>query len=150
MISYKLVWPYILPPFFVFIEYEKILTANCSNNTVYIGLYKLTPSGKILMYCLFVSVILVWVLRSVGVFQQSIANLINVKAISNFIVFKTSGDGSPRSAGSFYYWSRGNLTTLGTRGFSRLQREFSLLAEGRSHDRRSREKNLRGFSRGSL
>ena len=34
-------------------------------------------------------------------------------------------------------WSR----TLGTRDFSRLRREFSVLAEGRSHERRSREKN---------
>ena len=30
--------------------------------------------------------------------------------------------------------------TLGTRGFSRVRREFSVLAEGRSHERRSREK----------
>jgi len=28
-------------------------------------------------------------------------------------------------------------TTLGTRGFSRVRREFSVLAEGRSHERRS-------------
>ena len=31
-------------------------------------------------------------------------------------------------------------STLGTRGFSRLRREFSVLVEGRSHERRSREK----------
>ena len=31
--------------------------------------------------------------------------------------------------------------TLGTRGFSRVWREFSVLAVGRSHERRSREKN---------
>ena len=43
------------------------------------------------MYCLLVSVILVCVLRSVGVF-------LHVK--SNFMVFKSSRDGSPRSAGS--------------------------------------------------
>ena len=30
--------------------------------------------------------------------------------------------------------------TLGTRGFSRMRREFSVLAVGRSHERRSREK----------
>ena len=43
------------------------------------------------MYCLFVSVILVCVLRSVGVF-------LHVK--SNFMVLKSRRDGSPRSAGS--------------------------------------------------
>ena len=32
--------------------------------------------------------------------------------------------------------------TLGTRGFSHVRWEFSVLAEGRSHERRSREKNL--------
>ena len=34
-------------------------------------------------------------------------------------------------------------STLGTRGFSRVRREFSVLAEGRSHEWRSREKNFR-------
>ena len=33
-------------------------------------------------------------------------------------------------------------TILGTRGFSRVRREFSVLAEGRSYERRSSEKNL--------
>ena len=46
------------------------VTANCSSNTV--GLFKLTRWGKILMYCLFVSVFLVGGLRSFGVFLQSI------------------------------------------------------------------------------
>ena len=32
---------------------------------------------------------------------------------------------------------RKRLQTLGTRGFSRVRREFLVLAEGRSHERRS-------------
>ena len=36
----------------------------------------------------------------------------------------------------------GLLSTLGTRGFSRVRREFSVSAKGRGHERRSREKNL--------
>ena len=33
------------------------------------------------------------------------------------------------------------LATLGTRGFSRVRRKFSVLAEGRSHERRSHYKD---------
>ena len=40
------------------------------------------------------------------------------------------------------FWATGLPPTLGTRGFSRVRREFSVLAEGRSHEWRSREKNL--------
>ena len=45
---------------------------------------------------------------------------------------------------SFLIWGNfgyiGCEDTLGTRGFSRVRREFSVLAEGRSHERRSRDK----------
>ena len=39
-------------------------------------------------------------------------------------------------------------STLGTREFSRVRREFSVLAEGRSHERRSRELQLEAFDAG--